>query len=1026
MVKRTGAGLAVVVLMVALLTMGALAQDGSQHTLAIFSTTDLHQYIMPYNYIDDQPNENIGLTKVYTLLEEAREEYPNSLLFSAGDDIQGSLVGDMEAEVDPLTGHEFQSIIQAMNVMGYDAAAVGNHEVTDYGLEFFERARDNSVFPWLSANIMLADDPDEFYVEPYTILRRQVDGIPIDVGVIGFVPPQITDWGRRHLEGEVITRDIVEQAQALIPELREKADIVVVVGHTGIDAGPIDSYDARENAGYWLAREVEGIDALLLGHQHNYFPGDYPDIEGVDNEKGLIHGVPAAMAGSWGSALGVIELDLYYQDGQWEVVDGQSHLRETTEEVASHPRLEELVAEKHEATVEYVRTPIGETEIEIASYFSRVKDTAVTQLVNDAQLWYAEREFAGTEYEDLPILSAAAPFIAGREGPHYFTHVHEDVNIGDVTDIYLYPNTVYVVKLDGLQIVDWLERSAENFNQIDPEKEEPQHLVDYGFPGFNYDVLEGIEYTIDVTRPAGERIVEATYEGEPLCADMEFLVITNNYRASGGGDFPHMVDENVILASTDVNREQIIRFIEQKGVINPEPSRNWEIKPVETRGPVLYRSHPDAHEYLERMNIPGIIYQETDEDGWGIYEIKFMEMPGRMGKVETDEALERLVFLHTNDEHGVIKNYGRIAWKAAQLEEEYDHVFLVSGGDIFSGNPVVDEYVIDGENLRGKPMIDLMNMAGYDVLVIGNHEFDYGQEVLQDRIDDAEFPLILANIDAREGYLEDPEPYVILETELGTRVSFLGLVQITPAQIPSTHPGNLGGLEFFDPVEVALEYEYLREESEIFVGLTHLGYSWDQELAQAMGSLDLIIGGHSHSVIETPGLYNDVLIAQAGADTNYLGKIVVEYCPSEGEVVSREGRLLDVEDIDETKPEVEDRISYFEGQMEEIFARRINYMPETLSGNMELGSMMTDAMVETLMVDFAFQNNGGIRVSQMSGLITVGCVFEIEPFGNDIVIYDMLPDDIRSLLRYSYERRNSIDLQTAGMHYEVVSISWEM
>lgn len=387
------------------------------------------------------------------------------------------------------------------------------------------------------------------------------------------------------------------------------------------------------------------------------------------------------------------------------------------------------------------------------------------------------------------------------------------------------------------------------------------------------------------------------------------------------------------------------------------------------------------------------------------------------GSVAQD--VESIVFLHTNDEHGVIENYGLIAWKAAALKESYDHVFLVSGGDIFSGNPVVDEYVIDGENLRGYPMIDLMNLAGYDVLVIGNHEFDYGQEVLQDRMDQAEFPMILANIDAEDGYMEQPKPYVILETEAGTNVAFLGLVQITPAGIPSTHPGNLGGLEFFDPVETALEYVYLADESDIFVGLTHMGYSWDQELAGAMGELDIIMGGHSHTVAESPGFHNDVLVAQAGANTEYLGKVVVEFCTSEGTVLSREGRLLSIEDIEDTVSEVEERITYFEDQVEEIFARRINYMPEPLVGNMELGSFMTDAMTKMLQVDFAFQNNGGIRVNEMSGLVTVGCVFEIEPFGNDIVVFDMTPDDIRSLLRFSYERRNSVDLQTAGLHYEV-------
>jgi len=389
------------------------------------------------------------------------------------------------------------------------------------------------------------------------------------------------------------------------------------------------------------------------------------------------------------------------------------------------------------------------------------------------------------------------------------------------------------------------------------------------------------------------------------------------------------------------------------------------------------------------------------------------------GTVVAEDVAEEIIFLHTNDEHGVIENFDRIAWYNQQLQEEYENVFLVSGGDIFSGNPVVDEYVIEEENLRGKPIVGLMNMAGYDALVLGNHEFDYGQEVLQDRIDQAEFPAILANFDTSEtDILAQPEPYIFLETEQGNSIAVLGLVEVGADGIPATHPGNLDGIEFFDPVETALEYDYLADESSVFLGLTHMGHSWDQDLAEEMPELDLIIGGHSHSVVEDPPIVNDVLVAQAGADTNYLGKIEVGL-DDEGNIVSREGRLIDIEDIEDRDEEVTAEIEYYEEQVEEIFAREIGYVEGQLSGNMELGSLMTDAARHRVDADFAFQNNGGIRVSEIGGEITVGTIFELEPFGNDVVVYEMTAEDIRSLLQFSYERRYSIDLQAGGLHYEV-------
>ncbi len=381
-------------------------------------------------------------------------------------------------------------------------------------------------------------------------------------------------------------------------------------------------------------------------------------------------------------------------------------------------------------------------------------------------------------------------------------------------------------------------------------------------------------------------------------------------------------------------------------------------------------------------------------------------------------AKESIVFLHTNDEHGAIENYGRIAWMAEQLADTYDHVFLVSAGDLFSGSPVVDQYIIDGEDLRGRPIVDLMNRAGYDVAVIGNHEFDYGQLVLQERIAEAEFPLILANVDAHAALLDQPAPYVTLSTDAGTRVTFLGLLEVTPEEIPSTHPANLAGLEFYDPVDTAREYLYLADESDLLVGLTHLGFEWDKELAQTVGAFDLIFGGHCHTAIQSPQLHNDVLIAQAGEHAEYLGKVVVEIS-AEGDIVRREGQLIPIGEIGGTVAQIEQRIAYYQAQVEETFARPLIELPQPLAGNAELGSLMSDAIVETLEADFAFANHGGIRVDELAGVLTVGDIFDLEPFGNEIVIFDMEPDDIRSLISYAYARFERVDLQPGKLHYSI-------
>ncbi len=401
------------------------------------------------------------------------------------------------------------------------------------------------------------------------------------------------------------------------------------------------------------------------------------------------------------------------------------------------------------------------------------------------------------------------------------------------------------------------------------------------------------------------------------------------------------------------------------------------------------------------------------------------QQQNRQQMQETQEE-RTLVILHTNDEHGVIENMGKIGWYRQQMMEKHDDVILVSAGDSFSGNPVVDEYVIDGENLRGKPMTETMNAAGYEVQTLGNHSFDYGQKRLQESMEAADFVKILANMEVGpEAEMEQPAPYHTIETDFGATVNFLGLIQVD-GEYPSTLPLNLTGLNFLDPVETALEYRHLTDESDLFVSLSHLGHDWDRELAKAMGELDVIIGGHSHTAVADPVFVDDILITQSGSDTENLGKITITF-DENNEIVDRQYELVSMEDIEGTEESVEERIAEFESKVEEIFARQINHLEEPITGKEDLGALMTDALVESpkiadmgYEVDMAFQNSGGIRVDQLyAGPLTVGEIFELEPFGNNVIMYQMTTDDIRSLLANDFEERGYVDLRAGGVQYEI-------
>ena len=621
MIKRrklfTATVLAILIVgLISFSTLGTV-EAAEEFDLTILGTTDMHQYVMPYDYMDDEINEDVGFSKVYTLIEEQRELKENTMLLSAGDVIQGSLVGEFESRVEPLEEGETQAIVEAFNYAGYDAVSIGNHEIQDFGIEFFEKALAGAEFDWLSANLKRYEDR-ELYVKPYEVYEKDLGGRTIEVGVISFLPPQTESWGSSFMEGRLYIEQIVDQAEKYLPELDEKSDIIVVAAHTGIDAG---YRDATENAGYHLA-EFDEVDAMVLGHDHEVFPGGYEDLDNVDSELGTVNGVPTVMAGAWGSHLGVIDLNLTYADGEWDVSDFYVELLEVNEDVESHPAIEEIVANVHEATIEYVRTPVVESDVAFTSYFARVKDAAITQIINEAQLDYGYGFIEeNPEYEDHGVLAAAAPFRFGREGPRDYTDVDGHIQVSDVNDIYMYPNEIRIVELDGSQVLDWLEHSAQNFNQIDPDSSETQNLINWDFAGFYWDVIDGMEYEIDITQPEGERIVNPTFQGEPLDEDQKFLVVTNNHRASGGGDFPHLDGSTVIYDTPTTHQEMIIGFLDEYGVV--EANNNWRIMPFDHEGDLVVRSHPDGGQYIEDRGLNFLEYLETDEDGWGIYRFSF-------------------------------------------------------------------------------------------------------------------------------------------------------------------------------------------------------------------------------------------------------------------------------------------------------------------------------------------------------------------------------------------------------------------
>lgn len=620
------------------------SRDSATVNLRIMETTDIHTTLMNYDYYADKATNEYGLISTAGLIQQARSETRNSLLFDNGDLLQGSPLGDYMARNKTFEKEGgVHPVYKMMNLMGYDAATVGNHEF-NYGLDFLEKSLKGADFPYVNANVYYDNggQDTENYFTPYRILDKTVADekgreYTLRVGVIGLVTPQIMQWDEAHLKGRVVTKDIVETAKKFVPQMKiEGADIIVVLAHTGYEDVP--QTPMMENAVKYLS-QVDGINAILFGHAHKSFPGpDFKGMSGIDLDKGTINGVPAVEASTRGKELGIIDLSLEKRNREWNVTNSQSEVRPVVntkaQAVQVNPefKLVDAVKEEHKGTLDYVRQPVGTTTAPITSYFALVQDDPSIQIVTNAQKWYVQNHLKGTEYEKLPVLSAGAPFKAGgRNGAEYYTNIPEGtIAIKNVSDLYVYPNTIHAVEVNGAEIQEWLEWSAGQFNRIDPNKTEEQALINKDFPTYNFDVIDGVTYQIDVTQPArydakgtmidssAHRIQDLQYNGKAIDPAQKFIVATNNYRASSS-KLVNPDGKRIVMAAPDESRQVVIDYVRTNGTINPSADGNWSFAPF-GQAKVTFESSPDAKDVLAGNQ--QISYLSSAADGFAKYSLK--------------------------------------------------------------------------------------------------------------------------------------------------------------------------------------------------------------------------------------------------------------------------------------------------------------------------------------------------------------------------------------------------------------------
>lgn len=580
--RRLGVATATAALALAL-TAPATAGDSPDHgrgdrtySFTVMGTSDLHGNVLNWDYFkdaeyDDSAHNDVGLAKISTLVDQVRADRGarNTLLVDAGDTIQGTSLAYYYAKVEPITSGGEHPMAAAMNAIGYDAAALGNHEF-NYGIPLLRTFQRQLDFPLLGANATSARTGKPAFA-PYVIETLHPRGAkPVRVGILGLTNPGIAIWDKANVEGQMQFGGLVEAARRYVPEMRRKgADVVIVSAHSGADTSSSygDTLPFPENAATLVAQQVPGIDAILVGHAHQEIP------ERVVTNTATGRPVVLSEPLRWGMRLSVFDVDLTLHRGKWGV-DGVDAQVLNANAVPEDPEIVNLLADEHATVVDYVNSVIGSSTEAMSAATARYEDTAALDFINHVQAQAVRAELTGAD-AGLPVLSIAAPFNREAAIPA------GDVSVRDVAGLYIYDNTLLGIRLTGAQVKAYLEKSAEYFKPVTAAgtypstalTNAPTATAPNGTPDYNYDVMRGLDapltYDIDLGQPVGSRITGLAYDGAPVADTQEFVIAINNYRQSGGGSFPGVTTAPVLVNRQVEIRQLLIDWVTEQQVIDP-------------------------------------------------------------------------------------------------------------------------------------------------------------------------------------------------------------------------------------------------------------------------------------------------------------------------------------------------------------------------------------------------------------------------------------------------------------------------
>lgn len=606
--------------------------DTNRARVRILATSDIHMNLTGFDYYSDTPDPSIGFTRTASLIRAARREAEQTgslvLLFDNGDSLQGTPLGDHAAEGEAL----HHPLAAAFRSLGYDAAGLGNHDF-GFGLKTLGRILDQMPCPVVCSN-MAAPDPAW---QRQAILTREVllgdKSVPLRIGVLSLLPPQVAQWEAHKLEGGANVSDIVETGREVAANLRrDGCDLVIALAHTGL--GSPRHVQGMENAAIPLAA-LPDIDVVIAGHTHQTLPGDAHDgLQHVDAARGLVHGKPVVMQGWAGTHLGVIDLTLEHQNG-FRIASCRTDVRPIApEDPAAEPVAEDsdlltLFSRAHAETRARVARPVGQVSRRLHSYFSFCARDHGLALVAAAQAAALRPYLDGGPFADLPLISAVAPAKFGaRAGPGYYTDVPAGgVSVRHVADLHVFPNELRAVIATGAQLRDWLEMSACVFNTLSTAH--TAELINPQRTGHNFDVLHGLSCRFDLsqnarfdtegqlTAPGSFRVRNLTLNGDPVDPDQRFVVATNNYRVNGGGHFPISVDPQLVVLPGLRVHDAICDYLAGQLPRDPleDAPQPFGFAPLGCAQAML-RTGPRAADLLEELDTFNPVPEGRSQDGF--------------------------------------------------------------------------------------------------------------------------------------------------------------------------------------------------------------------------------------------------------------------------------------------------------------------------------------------------------------------------------------------------------------------------